>query len=1144
MDWLRLTPNAVGALIALLLAVAGVSYLLSLKNRSNQTRTLIVYLLLLAGMILTGFLQRSVLAPWQPWFFPFRLFFVMAAQTALLQFSYIFLAEPGRRRVAVVVLAAATLTVVTAIAMGVGVVTPGRIAPPVPLERLVTALLLVLTLAPPLVFFTRSISASRRALEKSRDRAGDRIAFRHAWSLIARPIGPEARGLRGFGLLTTLPLVLVANGLLAVYGILSIPVRDLIIVAIGSVYIFGFVVHYLSYARERSSVHAKLVGSALVAALLVLQVVSSILYTPERLVSGAGIRPLDGHAIHFRPLADGGYRVRHDRQIRPQDTAADSAVEVSPLEPVQLGFEFPFYGQTWRSVYVVESGFLAFGTTPRPERGFSTQAFVALEGTYSGSPKIMPLYAGLSLDRGGTMTYVKTTGAVVFTWRDVPQRHTARRSTFQVRLHSDGSIDFVYLDVGVALDTGAIGLTPGGERPAMVALDLFGTNGLDSPAGTGVVENLTLRYRHHAHRQLFPLVALIFATAGVILVGFPFFYRLVLTQPMQRLLDGLRRVDQGALDTQIDVGTEDELGAFAAHFNRMTASLRRSELVLKEHAAQLEQRVQERTEELAAQNLLLEEQSRRLLEIDEIKSRFFANLSHEFRTPLTLTIGPLEDLHSGLHGEQTAEVLEQLDLAIRNARRVLRLINQMLDIAKIEADQLSLRIQTTDLGQFLSDLGRAFVPLAERKHMHFDVDIPAQAVWVECDPSQLEKVFTNLLSNAFKFTPEGGAIRLAVQDPGASEDPDESVTVTIRDNGPGIQADQLEHVFERFYQADGTTPSLQAGTGIGLALAKELVELHDGRLTVDSEAGFGATFTVRLPASGDPVRAVQGEQTLDPTFEEARQQVWDLAAGSDLIQDTESETTHDDRTTVLVVDDNAEVRAYIRKHLVGQYRVVEAEDGAVALQTARSLLPDLVVSDVMMPNMDGSSLCRALKRDPELDYVPVILLTAKATEADKLDGLGLGADDYLSKPFSMPELAARIGNLIESRRRLKARYSRPIQLATTHVEVDSADQSFLQRLQGVIEEQLGDPEFSVERLAQAMGQSRGNLHRRVRALLDQTPTDLIRDLRLQRGADLLAQRAGSISEIAYTVGFKGVAHFSTSFRNKYGVPPSAYRVDA
>jgi len=567
------------------------------------------------------------------------------------------------------------------------------------------------------------------------------------------------------------------------------------------------------------------------------------------------------------------------------------------------------------------------------------------------------------------------------------------------------------------------------------------------------------------------------------------------------------------------------------------------------HAAALEELVAARTDELRRAKETTEAQALRLLELDDLKSQFFANVSHEFRTPLTLTIGPLDDLQAGLYGPLSAPMTGQVDLARRNARRVLDLINQILDVARLEAGRTPLRARPLDLGTFVEAVAQPFRALAARRAITFDVDLPAAPVEVFADPPHFEKVLANLLSNALKFTPEGGTVRVSVTtEVGAAR-------VTVRDSGPGIPAADLPHVFDRFYQVGGAAQT-QLGTGIGLALAKEIMDLHGGTLTVESEEGFGSTFTVTLPL---------GQAHLAPDQIDETAELWAPGAtlpvaepGGDGISEAVGEDPAADVTTVLVVADHPEVRAYVRRHLEAApegsptYRVLEAADGEAGLALARERLPDLVLSDVMMPKLDGLGLCRALKADPETDFIPVILLTAKAAPEDKLEGLGEHADDYLTKPFDVAELRARIANLIAVRTRLRERFRQegmalvlgedaaaPMRLPAL-AAVTSADDTFLERVREAVEAHLSDETFSVQRLAEVAGVSRGHLHRQLKALVGQTPTDLIRLMRLERAAHLLAGRAGTVSEIAYAVGFKSVGHFSDSFVQAYGCRPSAY----
>jgi signal transduction histidine kinase/ligand-binding sensor domain-containing protein/DNA-binding response OmpR family regulator len=538
------------------------------------------------------------------------------------------------------------------------------------------------------------------------------------------------------------------------------------------------------------------------------------------------------------------------------------------------------------------------------------------------------------------------------------------------------------------------------------------------------------------------------------------------------------------------------------------------------------------------------ERALQLRELDWAKSRFFANVSHEFRTPLTLTLGPLDDIQSGIYGPLDGPMAAQVDLARRSAGRVLDLINQILDVARLESGRTTLHARPLDVGAFVDVVAQPFREMAARKAMTFEVALPATPVEVFADPTQLEKAVANLLSNALKFTPEGGTVRVTV----TSED--DAARVAVRDSGPGIPSADLPHVFDRFYQVNEATQT-QLGTGIGLALAKEVVDLHGGTLAVESQAGFGSTFTLTLPLGRAHLAPDQVDETAGPWAPGVSSTPLLAAPGGDGVSAAEQVVEHsDDQTTVLVVEDHPEVRAYIRRHLEPAYHVLEAADGEAALALARTLLPDLVLSDVMMPKLDGLGLCRALRADPETDFIPVILLTAKAAPEDRLEGLAEHCDDYLTKPFDVAELRARIDNLIAMRKRLRERFRQagadgdtmapsPLRLPAP-ADITSADDVFLKRVAEAVEANLGDEAFSVERLAEAVGVSRSQLHRQLRALAGQAPSDLIRTLRLERAAHLLAARAGTVSEIAYAVGFKSVGHFSDRFVDVYGCRPSSY----
>ncbi|MEM6645536.1 MAG: ATP-binding protein [Bacteroidota bacterium] len=578
---------------------------------------------------------------------------------------------------------------------------------------------------------------------------------------------------------------------------------------------------------------------------------------------------------------------------------------------------------------------------------------------------------------------------------------------------------------------------------------------------------------------------------------------------------------------------------------------------------------QERTE-LRHRSAMERLEAENLRELDRARSRFFANVSHEFRTPLTLTLGPLDDLREGLYGSVTPAMDEQLALARRNAERVLGLINQILDVARIESGHATLRTRAVDLRAFTAGVARSFKPLAERRGLVVDTRVPNSAVIVYADPDHVEKVLSNLLSNAVKFTPEGGVIRVMVeQDDGAAR-------VAVQDSGPGIPASALPHIFERFYRAEDAED--QVGTGIGLALAKELAVLHGGTLTAESEVGQGSTFLLTLPLGHAhlPADAVDLNAPVegwpDAASERARSMLAATGGDSQSLRPREvmEEVIDDDpnladRTTILVVDDHAEVRAFVRRHLErseANYRVVEAASGQEGLVKARTLLPDLVLSDVMMPGeLDGVALCRALKNDPDTDFLPVVLLTARAAQEDRIGGLQEQADDYLTKPFNPDELRARVANLIQGRQRLLERFrqegidlvmeetSHGVDVAdlelhptlrSTVPDLTSEDDVFLTKVREAIEAHLADEDFSVNHLAEVVGLSRSQLYRRLRALVGRSTSEVIRDVRLERSAQLLAARVGTVSEVAYAVGFKSVSHFSNAFTEHYGRRPSVY----
>jgi DNA-binding response OmpR family regulator/nitrogen-specific signal transduction histidine kinase len=547
----------------------------------------------------------------------------------------------------------------------------------------------------------------------------------------------------------------------------------------------------------------------------------------------------------------------------------------------------------------------------------------------------------------------------------------------------------------------------------------------------------------------------------------------------------------------------------------------------------------EHERQLAGQNEQLGAQAAKLAALNQLRSQLFANLSHEFRTPLTLILGPLRSLLDGRHGQLSGDVREQAALMHRNGQRLQRLIDQILDLTRLQAGAVTLNRRVHDAVAFTRGVTQAFTPLAERRGIALHFSGPLTAIAAVFDAEQMEKPLLNLLSNSLKFTERGGEVVVSVR---ALPD-DRGVEIAVRDTGVGIAPEQLPSVFERFYQSDSSASRRYEGTGIGLALARELVALHGGSIRAESEVGRGSTFTIVIPlgtAAGDapPIGAgptLVGEMRVD-------------AAGLDLTTPPPGTPTDPaalgaeaapDRTTVLVIDDNADVRGYVRSVLGATYRVIEAADGDAGLETARVALPDLIVADVMMPGLDGLVLARALKDNAMTDAIPVVLLTARAATEDQVAGFETGADAYLVKPFEPAVLEACIASLLAQRRRLRERFRGGAPLPAPAPAIVALSALEL-KLRPLVETRLTDPELGPEQLAAAAGLSYHQLYRALREELETTPSRFIRGVRVECARALLERGAGSVTEVAYSVGFESLSYFSRAYRERFGAAPSAH----
>jgi signal transduction histidine kinase/ligand-binding sensor domain-containing protein/DNA-binding response OmpR family regulator len=515
--------------------------------------------------------------------------------------------------------------------------------------------------------------------------------------------------------------------------------------------------------------------------------------------------------------------------------------------------------------------------------------------------------------------------------------------------------------------------------------------------------------------------------------------------------------------------------------------------------------------------------------LNEAKLRFFIDISHEIRSPMTLIIHPLEKLLKNETDAATRKALAAID---RNARRILGLINQLLDVRKIDKGQMHLTFSETDLVGFIAELMDVFEEQAAARNIRLRFEPATEKLPVWIDRNNFDKVLMNLLSNAFRFTPDGGAIDLSLT---ASS---RYAEIRISDNGPGIPEEQIEKIFTRFYQTSNRLSFGSLGSGIGLHLSRTLVELHQGTITAGNRKseGGGSCFTIRLPLGNSHIR--KENLKTNPSDALLLRRPFFAPPVDEKRKTIRSRTNH----KILIVDDEPEVRHLLRQELEPSYRVLTAGNGKEALQLALAKSPDVIVADVLMPEMDGLELVKHLRSNSNISHIPLILLSSKAERSDRIRGLDKGADAYLTKPFDMEELILMINNLINNRRMMKGKFSgaQDQEGKLKAVNFKTANERLMERVMSIINKHLDDSELSVEQLASKVGLSRVQLHRKLKEITGIPAGDFIRNLRLKKAAELLREKKMNISQIAYAVGFANQTHFSTSFRKFYGVSPTAY----
>ena len=554
----------------------------------------------------------------------------------------------------------------------------------------------------------------------------------------------------------------------------------------------------------------------------------------------------------------------------------------------------------------------------------------------------------------------------------------------------------------------------------------------------------------------------------------------------------------------------------------------RTRRLMREKMA-LEEEVKKRTAELRQKN-------EHILEMERLKTRFFTDVSHEIRTPLTLITGPLDKLTRMDHPDPRTR--EWLTVILRNSQRLLQLVNQLLDISRLESGEMKLILVNRDLISQLRILVSQYSSMAESKQIRFVVDIPEGEMVTWHDREKITKIGSNLLSNAFKFTPPGGIVTFRVRvRSGKIKGEPLRMRLIVSDTGTGIPVEEREKIFSRFYRSQRFTATDAGGTGIGLSLTRELARLMHGEVSVRSIEGKGSVFIAEFPLGKDHLGELEYILKKPDPAESAGSEHHFIEG---VYREVEA-LPDQERDEVLVVEDNSDLRKFIRESLSVYFMVSEAVHGKEGWEVALSRLPDLVITDVMMPEMTGMELCEKLKGDERTSHIPVIMLTAKSAPDDRKDGLVREADDYITKPFEMEALIIRIRNLLEQRKKLRKKYSAMIHMDWSSLRVTTLDEQFLKKLTGFVADHIDDFDLSVNMLKDEMAMSREHLFRKLKALTGDSPTGLIRNMRMNAAAAMLEKSEENITRIALNTGYSSHSYFTKTFRKFFGMSPQEYR---
>ena len=544
--------------------------------------------------------------------------------------------------------------------------------------------------------------------------------------------------------------------------------------------------------------------------------------------------------------------------------------------------------------------------------------------------------------------------------------------------------------------------------------------------------------------------------------------------------------------------------------------------------------------------LIHSEREKRLQEkdLDEKKFQFFTNISHEFRTPLTLIINPLKDILNDHSINLAPRIKEKHNVIYKNTDRLYRLVNELLDFRKLELNKIGVRAKEINLINLTREVVGHFKEEALDKNIHLGLDADSEDMTLWADESMMEKIIFNLLSNAFKATPEGGAINIELLSKDElynlplvdSQKPTEGLELIISDTGPGLKQEETERIFERFYQVENLNKAYYGGTGIGLEVVQSFVKLHKGKIEVKSEVGSGTSFRIILPKG--PGHFERNEIFTDFKEPDSQKERVNLVSSKiETIPDVSPEETSINYT-LLIVEDNAELRSYLRNELKNQYRVLLAKNGKEGLEMAKSALPDIIITDVIMPEMDGFEFCQKIKGDMRTSHIPLLMLTAKARIDDRMQGIETGADAYMVKPFDLRLLRLRLSQLITSRQLIFNKYFSVISDVPMNRNTTSLDKDFIEKVMNYINKNIGDPDLSVEVLASNLNLSRSQFYRKIKALTNQTANEFLRNIRIERAKQIIEMGNTNISDVCYQVGFSSPSYFTKCFKAYFGILPT------